>query len=134
MALSSRDSSGRFVKNTLSPGLRRASKNFPKEIGRALYQETEVERTEVVKRTPVQFGNLRASERTLGPFFEGDRIYTQIVAGGPSAPYGAIVHENLAAFHKVGQAKFLESVIMESRAYIAARVAKRVQINRLAQP
>ncbi len=132
--MQSRDQSGKFVKNTLSEGLRRVKKNLPQEIGRALYQETEIERTEVVKRTPVDHGDLRASERTLGPFFEGDRIYTQIVAGGPSAPYAIYVHEILTAFHKVGQSKFLESVIMESRAFIAARVARRVEINRLSQP
>ena len=36
------------------------------------------------------------------------------------------VHENLDAFHRVGQAKFLESVLVESRPYLAARVARRM--------
>jgi hypothetical protein len=39
-----------------------------------------------------------------------------------------IVHEDLDAFHKVGQAKYLESVIMESRGFIGARVARRLNI------
>jgi hypothetical protein len=131
VALASRDSSGRFVKNQISGNLRKVKKNLPQEIARALYQEVEVEVTEVKKRTPVDKGPLRASVHQEGPFFEGDRLYSKIVAGGVAAPYAIFVHENLEAFHKVGQAKYLESVILESRAYMAARVALRMDMNRL---
>jgi anthranilate phosphoribosyltransferase len=109
-------------------------KKFPEEVGRALYQETEVEATEAKKRTPVKRGNLRASIFVLGPSYEGrsisnaGTIATFVVAGGVSAPYAVYVHENLEAFHKVGQAKFIESVINESRNYIATRIAKRLEL------
>jgi hypothetical protein len=67
-----------------------------------------------------------------GPFIvylKGRRvIYTNIVAGGPSAPYAIFVHEDLDAKHKVGQAKFLESWLLESRPNMTARVARRVKI------
>lgn len=89
-----------------------------------------MEATEVKKRTPVDKGTLRGTVHVVGPVREGKRIYTLIACGGPSAPYAVYVHENLEAFHKVGQAKFLESVIMESRAYMGARVAKRMELNR----
>lgn len=111
--------------------LRVGKKKFPDEITKALYQETEIEVTEVKRRTPVQFGNLRASVHQIGPTKIGDKYYTLIAAGGPSAPYAIYVHENLEAFHKVGQAKFIESVILESRPHMAARVAKRIELNRV---
>ena len=101
-----------------------------KELGRALRQETEIDSTEVKRRTPVDTGELRGSVHVVGPIVERRRIYTMIVAGGPAAPYARIVHEDLDAFHKVGQAKYLESVILESRPHMAARVARRIELNR----
>lgn len=103
---------------------------YPDEVARALYQETQVELKEVKRRTPVDTGELRASEHVEGPTRQGKVIYTKIVAGGPSAPYAIYVHEDLEAFHKVGQAKFIESTILESRPYMTARVAKRISLNR----
>lgn len=111
--------------------LRRMAANFPIEAGRALYVETEIETTECKRRTPVRYGNLRASEFTLGPAVEGTTVYTMIVAGGPSAPYALIVHEDLDAFHKTGQAKFIESVVFESAPYMAERVARRIDLARM---
>lgn len=110
--------------------IKRLAEKFPDVVALALRQETEVEATEVKKRTPVETGNLRASIHVVGPTREGRRIYTLIAAGGPAAPYALYVHENLEAFHPVGQAKYIESVIMESRAYLGARVAKRIELNR----
>ena len=110
--------------------LKKFGSGMPREIGQALYQETSVEATEVKKRTPVEHGDLRASIFVLGPFVEGRTIWCLIACGGPSAPYAIYVHEDLQAFHKVGQAKFLESVILESRSFMGARVAARVSINR----
>lgn len=105
---------------------------FYTEVDAALYQETQVEKTEVIRRTPVDKGALRGSIHVVGPIHVGfNKVYTLIVAGGPSAPYAIYVHENLLAIHPVGQAKFIESVIMESRPYIGQRVANRVQFNRL---
>jgi hypothetical protein len=110
--------------------LKRLAEKFPDEVARALYQETEVEVKEVKMRTPVDRGTLRASVHQVGPRREGRMIYTLIAAGGPAAPYAIYVHEDLDAIHKVGQAKYIESVIMESRPYLAARVAKRIELNR----
>ena len=117
-------------KDKMRAKLARLQKKFPDEVERAIYQETQVELTEVKRRTPVDTGELRASEFVSGPYRQGKRIYAMIVAGGPAAPYAIYVHENLDAFHKVGQAKYIESVILESRPYMAARVAKRIDLNR----
>ena len=105
-------------------------KKFPLELGRALKVEVEIEAKEVKRRTPVDKGTLRGTVHVEGPFFEGRTIRMLIVAGGPAAPYAIWVHEDLEAFHKVGQAKYIESVIFESRPHMAARVARRVELQR----
>lgn len=104
-------------------------KRFPDAAMAALYQETQVEATEVKKRTPVDHGPLRASVHVVKPQRDGTRIWTRIACGGTAAPYAIYVHENLEAIHPVGQAKFLESVILESRPFMGARVAKRMRFN-----
>lgn len=110
--------------------LARLRERFPDEIGLALRQETEVEATEVKKRTPVDTGALRASVHVEGPFREGRRVWTEIVAGGPAAPYAIYVHEDPDALHKVGQWKYIESVIQESTPFMSARLARRIDLNR----
>ncbi len=123
--------------------LRIFGRKYPDEVGRALYLETEIEATEVKRRTPVWNpdnpvptghvpGSLRASIHVIGPIRIGDRVYTLIAAGGTAAPYALYVHEDLEAFHRTGEAKYIESVILEAAPYLLGRVAKRVLINRLA--
>jgi hypothetical protein len=97
------------------------------QVGKALYAEYAIEMKESMRRTPVEYGTLRASHEELGPNYD-DGISVSIHVGGPAAPYAVYVHENLEAYHKVGQAKFLESTILESRPYMAARVAKRLDL------
>lgn len=110
--------------------LLRLAQRLPNELARAIYQETEIEATEVKRRTPVDEGTLRGTVHVEGPFQERRMIYTKIVAGGPAAPYAVYVHEDLEAFHKVGQAKFIESVLLESTSHLLARVARRIDLNR----
>jgi hypothetical protein len=59
----------------------------------------------------------------------GDGLDTvgTITVGGPSASYAIYVHENLENFHPIGQAKFLESVVLESAPFLGARIATRVR-------
>ena len=106
--------------------IRAIARNFKPKLGAALYQEGQIETTEVKKRTPVDKGTLRGTVTLLGPFWKGNVVYVLIVAGGPAAPYAIYVHENLEAIHKVGQAKFIESVILESAPYMPARVLSRL--------
>jgi hypothetical protein len=101
----------------------------PDQFAVALYQEGQIELTEVKKRTPVDTGALRASERIEGPIREGRRIYIYIVAGGPSVEYAFAVHEDLEAFHKIGEAKYIERPLNESAPYMSDRIAKRIDLN-----
>jgi hypothetical protein len=106
------------------------AREMPEKVGKAIAQEAEIEATEVKRRTPVDLGALRSSIHVEGPHYERSSIYASIVAGGVAAPYAIIVHEDLAAFHPVGQAKYLESVIMESRRWMAQRIAARIRVDR----
>ncbi len=94
--------------------------------GRALREEAEIEMTEAKRRTPVDTGALRASGRVEGPQLAAGDVYVTLSFGGPAAPYALFVHENLDAYHKVGQAKYLESTLNESRPHMASRLAKRI--------
>jgi len=85
--------------------------------------------TEAKKRTPVDTGALRASGHVQGPEEIGDTMIVKLVFGGPSADYAMDVHENLDAYHRVGQAKYLESVILERKGTYVAEV-KRYLVSR----
>lgn len=104
----------------------------PDEFARALYQEAVIEEKECKRRTPVDTGALRASVQAVGPERDGTTIRAWISAGteGPAADYALIVHEDLEAFHKVGEAKFIERPLMESAPYMADRIAKRIDLNK----
>ncbi len=104
----------------------------PLIAGAALFAEAQIEATESRKRTPVDTGALRASHEVSKPNTEIGAafadIFVSISVGGAAAPYAASVHENLDAFHKVGQAKFLESTLLESAPHFPKRIAKRMKI------
>jgi hypothetical protein len=95
-----------------------------------LYQEGQIEVKEIKQRTPVDTGALRASITLEGPTRDGRRIYVTVTAGGPSVPYAFIVHEDLEAFHRVGEAKYIERPLDESAPYMADRIAKRIDLNK----
>jgi len=113
--------------------LRRIADTAPDEFGRALFEEALVEEKESRRRTPVDTGTLRATHETSRPKVTFRGIEVTIQVGGPAAPYAAAVHEDLEAFHKVGQAKFLESTIMQSSPFMAQRIANRIDMRRMAR-
>jgi hypothetical protein len=96
-------------------------------FGVALYQEAEIEMTEAKRRTPVKTGALRASGAVRRLSRVSRDLAVVLGFGGPAVQYALRVHEDVEMFHRVGQAKYLESVLLESAPYIAARVAKRAQ-------
>jgi hypothetical protein len=118
-------------KNTLGPNLRKARAKLRQAVAQALQAEAEIEKTESMRRTPVDTGNLRATHIVTKPEIHGDRVTVRIAVGGPSAPYALRVHEDLQAFHRVGQAKFLESTLKESAPFMATRIARRLQFDKV---
>jgi hypothetical protein len=124
------------------------SREMPAEVAAALYKEAQIEMTEAKRRTPVDTGALRNSGQVSKPKVEPDGITVKLSFGSPLSQwkvserdgsihipehYAIHVHEDLGAFHKVGQAKYLESTINESGRYLPARIAKRVK-DYLAKP
>ena len=110
----------------MSAKLKKFAKEYPKIVGQALKAELAIEMKESMRRTPVKTGALRDSHVLLGPFYDGNRVNAMISAGG-ELPYAVRVHENLEAYHPHGQAKFLESTLMESARFMSRRIAARIQ-------
>lgn len=102
----------------------------PNAFGQAMYQEAQVEMTESKKRVPVDTGTLRASGFVEDPKRQWRNISVTMGYGGAAEAYALIVHEDLEAAHTVGQAKYLESVLQESAPHMAARIAKRIDLNK----
>jgi hypothetical protein len=109
--------------------LERLAKQMPNEVARALYEELQIERQESMRRTPVDTGALRGSHE-VSVEQTGRDIVGRITVGGVAAPYAIWVHENLEAFHPVGEAKFLERTILESKPFLARRIAHRIDLYR----
>lgn len=114
--------------------LQQILQDHPRKVAAALYKEAQIEVTEMKRRCPVDItenaphpGNLRNSIHAEEPVQEGP-IISVTVATGAQAPYAIYVHENPDAIHPIGQWKFMESVINESRSHMAARVAKRIKL------
>lgn len=93
---------------------------------KAIVLESEIELAEAKRRCPVDTGTLRATGHVVEP--DGNSLRVRIAFGGPAAPYAIYVHENLEAYHAPPtQAKFLESVLLESAPHMASRVAARMR-------
>lgn len=110
--------------------LKQIAKSTPEKVASALYKEAQIEMTESKRRVPVDTGVLRASGFVAEPVYEGTQISVALNYGGAAESYAIIVHEDLHAFHKIGQAKYLESVLNESRPYMAARLQARLNLNK----
>lgn len=108
---------------------------LPDELERAAIAEFS-EVLELAKdRTPVEFGNLKDSGVIVGLKTQGSNdVGAQISFGGtePSSEYAIFVHEDLNANHpRGGQAKFLESAVLDKMDGMASRVANRIKLERL---
>lgn len=75
-------------------------------------------------KTPVDEGNLKASHYTA----TGVTLSGPVAEVGCTADYAIYVHEDLEANHTVGQAKFLESALNESKDDIVNTVRRRARI------
>lgn len=105
-------------------------------VATALYQEAEGIMTEAKQRTPVDTGALRASGHVAPPTRVGNTTEIVLAFGGsgfanedgtPVDAYAIYVHEDLSKHHPVGQAKFLESAILEAAPELPDRIAERMK-------
>lgn len=107
--------------------LRALASKFPDDVAKAMYKEAQIEMTESKRRVPVDTGVLRASGFVQEPERKGSNISVTLSYGGAAETYAIIVHEDLEAHHRVGQAKYLESVLKESAPFMKQRIAARIK-------
>jgi len=114
----------------MSGRLKRMAATVPDQVERALFQEAQIEMTESKRRCPVATGALKGSGTVFRPERNGRTVSVTLAYGGVAAPYAIYVHEDLSAHHPNGEAKFLESVLLESAPFMASRVANRIGLGR----
>jgi hypothetical protein len=128
--------------------LKEIAAKFPDRVAAAIYLEAQIEMTEAKRRTPVsptaaEFkamgrsmpkglvpGTLRASGSVAEPVRSGRNISVTLSFGGAAIDYAIVQHERLDFHHTTGQAKFLESVLNESRPHMNARIAARIHLDK----
>lgn len=121
--------------------MNRVARNMPDELGRAQFEFCSEEMVEMKRRTPVwnpkrrvppghRPGSLRDSGMVHEPEMVGKRIYVNMTFGNDEVDYAVYVHEDLEAEHAIGQAKFMESVLNESRPYAGRRIAEKINLER----
>lgn len=108
--------------------IRTEARRNPSRAAAALYREANIEMTEMKRRVPVLTGELRSTGTVHTPEQQGRKILITLTFGSPSVTYAVVVHENLEAFHKNGQAKYAESVLLESAPYMSQRLAARMKL------
>ena len=104
---------------------------IPAEVGSALHTEAEIEKTESMRRTPVDTDTLRSSHIVTGPTGIGKDISVKIEVGQGAESYAWKVHEDTEALHKTGQALFLSSTLDEFRPHMVDRIARRLDLRKL---
>jgi len=111
---------------SISARLRSVAKTRPKEVVKAIVAEARIELREAKKRTPWDTKALKKSGRVVVVDRNPKRIAVAITFGNEEVDYAVYVHENLEVHHPHGQAKFLESVLNESKPYMLRRILRRV--------
>lgn len=119
-------------KDVVISNMRRIAVRYPDVVEAALYQEAQIEMTKSKRRVPVEHGVLRASGFVTKPERRGRNISVTLSYGGAAEDYAIPQHERLDFNHpRGGQAKYLESVLNESRPYMAVRLAARIDLNKV---
>lgn len=113
--------------------LERMTQEAPRELRRAAVAVADRLVPIVQQRTPFRTGKLHDSvRRRVRVSAKKEDISVSIVAGGPDIPYARIQHENLEFKHARGQAKFIESVLLESVPTLAQDIAGEVDLQAMA--
>ena len=122
--------------------LKRLAEKYPDQVAQGMTIEAEIEMAESKRRCPVSPvpappgvvpGTLRASGQVHEAEIDGKAVNVTLWYGGPGSgaeDYAVIQHEELDYFHTVGQAKYLESVLNESRSSMNGRIAKHVHFDK----
>lgn len=96
--------------NKLRSNMRRKVNQIERGQCRALMKSGRLVERRAKQKTPVEWGNLKASGYSR---WESSGK-TPLVEIGYTADYAVPVHEDLESWHNVGEAKFLENALNES--------------------
>ena len=108
--------------------LQEIGKGSPDIIWQAIYEEaSEILTTAQQEFVPVDQGILRASGQVSEPTVTNGEASVTISFGGPSAPYALIQHERLDFNHTVGEAKYLETPLLQATQGMARRLGDRIR-------
>jgi hypothetical protein len=103
---------------------------LPGEIKRAQIIEETGTLELAQSRTPVKTGDLKASGH-LGEYEVSGYESSIPIIFGTELTYAIYVHENLQAKHTVGQAKFLESAVLDRILDKSKRIGEIIKLERL---
>ena len=126
------------VDDTIIATLRAKKEKLSQNVRRALFEEAKIELAEMKRRTPVWNparpvpkghipGSLRQSGRLEDLTTEAPFEVSFVFGGYRDVDYALWVHEDLEAHHAIGEAKFITSVLNESRPFMARRLADRIK-------
>jgi len=105
--------------------LRKLAKDSRRSLAKALRKFADTEMKEMKRQTPVEFGTLRDSGTVDDPEWVNDStLVCELGFGGAAEGYAIYVHEDLTAFHSIGNAKFVERPLNESAPFFMERVGK----------
>jgi len=79
---------------------------------------------------PVDLGTLKGSGRVEQPTNDGQTIRVTLGYGGAASAYALVQHERLDYHHTVGQAKYLETPVMNAAHGLGQRLGMSVRITR----
>lgn len=82
------------------------------------------------KLVPVDKGRLKASGR-YGVSGVGRAAKAFVEYGGPDAPYALYVHEDMTKRHPVGQAKFVEDAVRQTRGTMASIMRRMIKAKKV---
>lgn len=113
--------------------LRLLAHQFPLEVRRAANVVIDRKLAITQERVPVKTGKLKKTGRkmvSLSKVGGAPNVSASIVYGSLEVLYARRVHEDLLAKHKVGQAKYVESVILESVSTAGSELANEISLQR----
>lgn len=120
-----------FKDDGVSARLSTLTRGIPEVSKEALSEEADLTIVQALPRTPLETGALRGSFRKSEAQVERNTVSVTVEVGGDEAPYAIFVHENLDAYHPIGQAKFLEQTVRERGRTFPGRMAERINLSRI---
>lgn len=101
-----------------------------KAAAKALRNEAQEVLARARDLVPVDTGALKASGRVrpeTGVYDNNRTMEVLVTFGATAVGYAVFVHENLGAYHVVGQAKYLEIPLIQQSYGLADRIADKVE-------